>query len=367
VPDADALSLEFTHFLRFANVGSFTDKAGLLYWDATDDELNDPQWRQLAATPACAPGGSGWTGTDADDTPSANWETRTVDLCEALEDADGELWLAFYWNTYCTVPLTGAETACLNSAEREAVWFIDDITITSTTGGESRVLFDTDFEPPFTDASAMLVVGRGVDHDLDDDAPVPALVLRPLDDFVRAGGGVLALEPGSPGDLLASIGLEAVAVNPGPAFLEEPGASIVRNPNALPATNASYQVGNVGWSASPASALGPPDEALTFVHASGSIGTLVSGRPFEGGGWVRAVAYDLASWQEAGLADALVENLVAAGSVAALGEQRVGPEAPPDAVAAFAHVRRLVTTTSADGSWLVPVAVDLETWRVEQG
>lgn len=348
---ADDLELSFSQVLQVSAEEEGEDACEdnacfaprILFWNATKGESGE--WDRIRPEHKPSNGGcsSGWN----DESPATGnkWATQEIDLCQALEDGLGEVWLAFFWDSWCTNE-EGDEVTCDGSRAQDNIWAIDDITVEGTVEDSPTTFDSIDLEPDPED-DQLLTVSSGVDHNLHEAASgvydtnpsirVPAITW--MHSLVQNGTSILSLEPGAAGDWLGGVGLEAVDASGAPdgeelmddhLFSRVPydlhdGEVCPSDPaEGLRADGDGYATSEDAWSVGttgrPTEDSPAPDDQLSVVHASrsgsdciGDHGTVMVGQPYDGGGAVAAIAYNLSTLQEddPDLYDAFMVNLLA--------------------------------------------------------
>ncbi|MDX1612359.1 MAG: hypothetical protein R3185_08310, partial [Candidatus Thermoplasmatota archaeon] len=318
------------------------------------------------------------------------WTTVTVDLCEALDYALGTVYLTFYWDTWCIDPVTGEESVCapLGITEKKPLsWHIDDVSI-SQTGASPSTLLSLDHEPEPSEDGTLLLVSRGVDHDLLSDtsshphtieagSPHPLATYIPY--AVKNGTNLLALLPGgSAGNWFGELGLASETQTAGQeASTVDAGAAPMVMPNGLPEEDADYLTASMGYDTG--ATTGPtgagPDDPLTTAQSYSGVATLLSGQPFAGSGMVTGLAYELDTLasNDEDLHDDLVENAYASSifrdptfdlqfyneETASLQDSQL-----PDHIQEVATARAVILVTLTDDDlYSVPVELTLYLWN----
>lgn len=397
--DADDLSLTFNQVLE---ITEGTDQAGntvhyaprIMFWNATKGDAGE--WDRLRQSHKPAQDGcsSGWDDETPDATPdkvtTKQWASFTVDLCQALEDGLGELWLSFFWDSWCTDG-DGNEVVCEPcETDGEGVslctptlWALDDFTIEGTIDGNGHTFDELPLEPR---GEHLFTFSSHVDHNLDqhhddiwvDGHRVPARVWPR--DLVRNGSDVLALEPGTAGNLLGGIGLEAVDASGAPAGEEDVDNHedhfFTNVPNHLneTANGNGFATSAFAWStgvtAIPTSSGKSPDHQLDAVHRTGgtggSHGTVMVGQPYDGGGTVAAIAYNLSTLQEddPDLYDGFMINLLAGMVFSDPTFELQGSEVPESVGSPVATARRVALVSVDDQDrYRLPMEITVYLWE----
>lgn len=360
-------------------------RPSIAFWNTTSEN-----WTRLAEDPhgpdtGC--GDSGWNDTGHSEQTSHKWKTVSVDLCEALNNTDGKLWLAYWWSADCynlngTDPLDlGSEKDCGSAKNRKRLWMIDNIEVTT----DGKVAYETDLDPE-DEGRETLFISNGVDHSRYSrvtDTDVEDIVSVYPRRFVQAGGNAVAFTPGnntvgSTGDWFGSIGLEVADNTDGSGDphqhtkTNEPRDIVMRMPYELPTKDRAYAGTWNGFSLNQSPSVpgsGLPDNLtltpLTDVQNTtrGHVGTLMSGTPYEDGGHVRAVAYDLPNFNKTELRDELLRNVYVSSVFSDPTFDIDGAEPPESGTVPVHALKRVILVhVTPDNEFQVPVEITLYMW-----
>lgn len=393
VDGASSATLEFDHHLKvdaddgdlcvdLLELSCVRVRPSILFWNTTDGG----HWDRLSEDPHGCPA-SGWDDVGAGEETSSWNQDAQVDLCEALDNTSGSLWLSFFWDTSCISSL-GENTTCedmtIGSSQSPRGWFLDNIELTV----DGTTKYETDFEPPTGDNAQQLFVSNGVDHRRTH-APahdhVEENTMVYIRNMVQAGGNVVALSPedAPAGEWLSQVGLASVDTSHSPdATTDVPRELVVRYPNELPEESRDYNQENVSWqdgTPSTPSTWGLPSgfsaSRMTSVQTGPSgEATLLVGTPYSGGGDVAAVSYNYTHFADQQLREDLYENLQ--GSVVFIDPtfsvdsavptnpgQNSGLPEPGNAPVATARDAMLVSVTK-DDKYIAPLKVTVWLWRL---
>ncbi len=405
---ADNLWLNFSQVLQVSNdeededggeddecedVACFAPR--ILFWNATKE---GGTWDRIRPEHKPSNGGcsSGWD--DKSPATGTKWTIKEINLCQALQDGLGEVWLAFFWDSWCEND-QGAEIACSGSAAQDNIWAIDDITVEGTVEASTHTFDSLDIEPD-PDTDPLLTLSSGVDHNLHEAASEvyetnPPLRVPPITwmhSVVMNGTNILSLEPGDTGGWLGGVGLEAVSASGAPdgeEFLDDhlfsrvpydlhdgevcpsdPALGLRADGDGYATSEDAWSVGTTGR---PTKDSTPPDAQLDAVHAarSGSdciegYGTVMMGRPFTGGGTVAAIAYNLSTLQsdDPDLYDEFMINLLASMVFQDPTFELQGSEVPQSVGSPVATARRVALVTVDDQErYTLPMEITVYLWE----
>lgn len=391
--DADDLNLTFNQVLE---ITEGTDQNGntvhyaprIMFWNATKGETGEWDRIRQSHKPAQDGCSSGWDDQNPNATPTKvttkQWTSFTVDLCQALEDGLGELWLSFYWDSWCTDE-NGDEVVC-GPCETDSegvslctptLWALDDFTIEGTVEGTTHTFDELPLEPR---GEHLFTFSSHVDHDLDQhdtnvwqDGHRVAARVWPRD-LVRNGSNVLALQPGAAGNLLGGIGLESVATTSGSTGqVNITDHFFMRVPNALntSAHGNGFASSAHAWSTSetqiPTSSGQPPENQLDAVHVNDAgDGTVMIGQPYNGGGTVAAIAYNLSTLQsdDPDLYDEFMINLLASMVFKDPTFELQGSDVPESVSSPVATARRVaLVTVDEQARYMLPMEITVYLWE----
>ncbi len=376
--DAQNLWLNFSHVLQNPKNTTNCDEDAcfaqrIMFWNATKGEGG--AWDRIR--PAHRPSqADGCTSTWDDEAPpvTKTWTGIDIELCQALEDSLGELWLAFFWDSWCE-DSEGNETPC-TGASYPNIWAIDDITVQGSVDGATHTFQSI---PMTATYKALFTLSSGVDLNLDEassgvvkkDYRVPVRVWTRA--LVKNGTNFLALDPGSAGDWLGGIGLESISASgTGEEALSDHRFTNVPNELNATAQGNGFGVSGYAWStgatAMPVAGDPPPQHQLDIVHntTDGSAGTVLIGQPYDGGGTVAAIAYNLSTLKsdDPDLYDAFMVNLLASALFDDPTFDLQGSEVPSDVSSPVATARRVVLTTVDDEDrFMLPIEITVYLWE----
>lgn len=396
VTNLDDLELKFDHVLRVNHDEENSQlpechtingtencvriRPSIYYWDNVDDH-----WDRIQNNTDACPG-SNWNHTgDAEATTS--WTRKVVDLCQAEQRAQGELWLTLGWITDCLgsdgsdADEIGEEQDCGDAKHRTRGWYVDNIQVTSNT----KTVFETGFDPLSQVERATLFTSLGVDFANYKLAPddIEENTWAYLRHFVKAGGNIVAYTPGVEGNWLGQMGLDAIdRPRSRNVVTVDVNNIMMRMPNELPANHSAFAAADVGWNLSD-----PPDRPsglgtsgftalnqvqVTFDHDSSKVhdqmGTLLYGQPYKKGGHVSAVAYNLTEFNDTELRNDLLENLYISSQFKDPTFDLAGAE-PPESGSVPVHALRRVVLVSVteDEQYQVPLEITLYVWPQRVG
>ncbi len=349
-------------------------RPAIRFWNRTANGGNGG-WTRLDDDAACNPTPAWNHSGDAETT--SKWEQKTVNLCEAVDNGTSDLWLAFEWYTECYNSLEQPAPCSLvrsdDNPQGVRGWFIDNVELEV----DGEVLYKTDFEPG--GSRETLFAGHGVDHDFHNDGGQPENIVGPIRHFVKNEGNVVAYEPAKEGHWLGSVGLQAVQRSETRNVETVDGDRLVmRMPHELPRKHPSYDASAVGWQTneSPLNSTSVKNagfQALDTVQqntpsSSDPVATLISGIPFEDGGRVSAIAYDVTSMNDTQLRDDLADNLHAATVFLDPTFDMDGASvdgAEGEAVAAPSRV--VLAEVTEDGDYQIPLEITVYAWTQATG
>lgn len=286
----------------------------ILFWNTTADPS---QWSRLDPDESCD-ASEAWDGRWGNESTGGGWATKTVNLCQAASHASGTMWLTLYWGTEC---LGGSDSGdCWQDPDEvnKRGWMVDDMAVKNSDGDE---VWSTGFEPGDSDEDRRAVfTSSGVDHALHEpvaDEAEPGTYAY-LHRFVRGGGNVIAYEPGTAGDWLGHVGLQAVDRNTTRhVTTPDPDQLAMRMPHDLPAEDTAYDAADPAWSnsdtpAAPNETRMPDMSPLSVIQRTtetNPVATMLEGQPYTDGGKVTALAYPMASFNDTDLREKIAENL----------------------------------------------------------
>lgn len=351
-------------------------RPAIRFWNTSADG-GDGAWTRLDhETSACdtAPATDETWNATADAEASGDWTAKKVDLCEALNHTDGSLWLSFEWYTECINSLGNpgpCETILPDlGADPEAgrLWFIDNVEIDV----EEEVVYETGFEPG--GEMETLFAGHGVDHGFHEDGARPEHSVGPIRHFVLNEGNVVAYQPAKEGHWLGSVGLQSLQRSE-TRHVETVDSDrlVMRMPYELPLHDRSYDASPVGWQTNESplndtSVKNTGFQALDTVQqntpsSSDPVATLITGIPFDGGGRVSAIGYNMTDMNKTQLRDKVADNLHAATVFLDPTFDVEGADvASADGVSVSAPSRVVLAEVTEDGDHQVPIKVTLYAW-----
>lgn len=388
--DADSLWLNFTNYL---DINEGVDALGnsvhfvprILFWNATKGTTGE--WdrirpsHQAGQADGCT---SGWN--DASPPEAKDWVDTSVNLCQALEDSLGEVWISVFWDSWCTdgsdnvVPC--GECAGDFDCPSPNLWGIDDITIEGHVDGASHTFQNIALEATSRD---LLTLSSGVSQALDErangrlvaDYRYPTRLWTR--DLVKNGTNVLALEPGGAGDWLGGIGLEAQSATGAGDGAEAAAHSdhpFTKVPNALNETAngngfaTSAYAWSTGGTSMPVAGSPAPTNQLDAVHLSGggtgAYGTVMVGSPYTDGGMVVAIAYNLSTLKadDPHLYDDFMVNMYSSMLFDDPSFELQGSQVPSDVSDPVATARRVVLVTVDDRDrFTLPLEITVYLWE----
>lgn len=346
-------------------------RPSIAFWNTTGTD----QWTRLnetSHTGGC--GASGWDDNGSAEA-STKWVRKSVDLCEALEHSSGKLWLSFWWKVDCIDIVSGepVETECGFFKKMPRGWFVDNVQVTA----DGATVFETGFEPMESGGREALFISNHVDADnyrkVHDDVEEHAYAY--LRHFVENDGNVIAFTPNSTGDWFGQLGLASVP-RPGSNTTRTNVSNnlVMRMPNELPTKDEAYEAPSHGWNitaAPPNPAGGSPPTGYRALDAvqetvDPKMGTLVHGTPYEEGGHVAAVAYNLTTFNDTKLLLELLENLYVASIFDDPTFDVTGEEPPESGTRPVQALRRVILVhVTEDKQYQVPVEVTLYMWPTQ--
>ncbi len=324
VTGAGAIELKFDHVLkvddeeasgenRYCYGDTFDESCtavfpSILFWNATSSE-----WTRILPNPSC--GASNWADHSANEEVGANWTAKTVNLCEAVEHAEGQLYFAFYWDSWCNAPAQPNPWTECDTEPHVRSWFLDNVRIKA----EGEIAFSTGFDPlDARDDRELLFTSHDVYHNRTYEAfggSEYTHLARYATSFVKAGGNVFAFAPHESGigDWLGEVGLAANATVSTDVRTVLSHGLAMTTPNKLPATASDYTATPMAWALDETKwwrSGNSPEKQLTRVQITDDdiAGVFIHGQPYQGGGQVAALAYDLDNFANAQLRDDLIEN-----------------------------------------------------------